>query len=195
KLLRALQEREVVRIGSNKPVKTDCRIVVATNRNLRDEVKKGNFREDLYYRLFGLPIELPPLRERDKDIILLAKFFIASFCKENDMSLLTLSTAAQKKLMSYSYPGNIRELKAIIELAAVMSNGEEIDQDEISFSTDDPLPDALSENMTLKEYNNRIIEIYLKKHDDNIKLVAEKLDIGVSTIYRMLKEKKEGAGA
>ena len=195
KLLRALQEREVVRIGSNKPVKIDTRIVVATNRNLRDEVKKGNFREDLYYRLFGLPVELPPLRERDKDIILLAKFFIESFCKENDLPHLTLTTAAQKKLMSYSYPGNIRELKAIIELAAVMSNGEEIDQDEITFSTDDPLPDALSENMTLKEYNNRIIEIYLKKHDDNIKLVADKLDIGVSTIYRMLKEKKEGAGA
>jgi two-component system response regulator AtoC len=195
KLLRALQEREVIRIGSNKPVKTDCRIIVATNRNLREEVKKGNFREDLYYRLFGLPIELPPLRERDKDIILLAKFFMENFCKDNDMPLLTLTTAAQKKLMSYSYPGNIRELKAIIELAAVMSNGEEIDQTEITFSTDDPLPDALSENMTLKEYNNRIIEIYLKKHDDNIKLVADKLDIGVSTIYRMLKEKKEGTGA
>ena len=195
KLLRALQEREVVRIGSNKPVKIDTRIVVATNRNLRDEVKKGNFREDLYYRLFGLPVELPPLRERDKDIILLAKFFIENFCKENDLPHLTLTTAAQKKLMSYSYPGNIRELKAIIELAAVMSNGDEIDQDEITFSTDDPLPDALSENMTLKEYTNRIIEIYLKKHDDNIKLVADKLDIGVSTIYRMLKEKKEGAGA
>lgn len=191
KLLRALQEREVVRIGNNKPVKIDTRIIVATNRNLLEEVKEGNFREDLYYRLFGLPIELPPLRERDKDIILLAKFFLNNFSRENDLEIFTLSNSAQKKLLSYHYPGNIRELKSIVELAAVMSNDPEISEDEITFSTYDPLPDALSEEMTLKEYTNRIIDIYLKKHDDNIKLVAEKLDIGVSTIYRMLKERKE----
>ncbi|MEZ4772850.1 MAG: sigma-54 dependent transcriptional regulator [Bacteroidia bacterium] len=190
KLLRALQEREVVRIGSNKPVKLDTRIIVATNRNLLEEVKNGKFREDLYYRLFGLPIELPPLRDRDKDILLLAKYFLTNFSKENELDTFTLSSAAQRKLLSYNYPGNIRELKSIVELAAVMSNSQEIDEDIITFSTYDPLPDALSEEMTLKEYTNRIIDIYLRKHDDNIKLVAEKLDIGVSTIYRMLKERK-----
>ncbi|MEZ4826865.1 MAG: sigma-54 dependent transcriptional regulator [Bacteroidia bacterium] len=192
KLLRALQEREVVRIGSNKPVKLDTRIIVATNRNLLEEVKAGKFREDLYYRLFGLPIELPALRERDKDILLLAKYFLTSFSKENELEPFTLSSAAQRKLLSYNYPGNIRELKSIVELAAVMSNSQEIDEDIITFSTYDPLPDALSEEMTLKEYTNRIIDIYLRKYDDNIKLVAEKLDIGVSTIYRMLKERRGG---
>lgn len=192
KLLRALQEKEIIRIGSNKIVKTDCRIIVATNRNLREEVEKGNFREDLYYRLFGLPIELPPLRERGKDIILLAKYFIANFCKENDLSHLTLTTAAQKKLLSYSYPGNIRELKSIVELAAVMANSEEIDEDELTFSNDDPLTEIMSKEMTLKQYTFKIIDIFLKKYDNNIKLVAEKLDIGQSTIYRMLKEIKEG---
>ncbi|MCL4135016.1 UNVERIFIED_CONTAM: hypothetical protein GTU68_028078 [Idotea baltica] len=191
KLLRALQEKEVIRIGSNKIVKTDSRIIVATNRNLLEEVKAGNFREDLYYRLFGLPIELPPLRERGKDIIVLAKFFIDGFCRENDMEPFTFTSAAQKKLLSYHYPGNIRELKSIVELAAVMANEQEIDEDVITFSTYDALPDALSEELTLREYTNRIIDIYLKKYDDNIKLVAEKLDIGVSTIYRMMKERKE----
>lgn len=191
KLLRVLQEKEIIRIGSNKIVKVDCRIIVATNRNLLEEVKNGNFREDLYYRLFGLPIELPPLRDRGKDIIILAKHFISIFCQENGMRELTLTPAAQKKLLSYHYPGNIRELKSIVELAAVMANGDMIDQDIITFSTYDPLPDALSREMTLKQYTHRIISIYLKKYDHNIKLVADKLDIGQSTIYRMIKEIKD----
>ncbi|RMG27445.1 MAG: sigma-54-dependent Fis family transcriptional regulator [Bacteroidetes bacterium] len=191
KLLRALQEKEIIRIGSNKIVKTDCRIIVATNRNLLEEVKKGNFREDLYYRLFGLPIELPPLRERGNDILLLAKYFIEAFCKENALPPMTISPAAQKKLMAYNYPGNIRELKSVVELAAVMANGDEITEDEITFSTHDVLPNVLSEELTLKEYTQRIVNLYLKKYDNNIKLVAEKLDIGQSTIYRMLKEMKE----
>jgi len=191
KLLRVLQEKEIIRIGSNKIVKTDSRIIVATNRNLIEEVKKGNFREDLYYRLFGLPIELPPLRERGNDIILLAKHFLDNFCKDNEMEPFTLSPAAHKKLLSYKYPGNIRELKSVIELAAVMTNETEIDEDIITFSTHDALPDVLSEELSLKEYNHRIINLYLKKYDNNVKLVAEKLDIGQSTIYRMLKEMRE----
>ncbi|MEM6805347.1 MAG: sigma-54 dependent transcriptional regulator [Bacteroidota bacterium] len=195
KLLRALQEKEIIRIGSNKIVKTDCRIIVATNRNLMEEVKNGNFREDLYYRLFGLPIELPPLRERGKDIILLSRFFLSNFAKENEMPEFQLTPAAQKKLLSYHYPGNIRELKSVVELSAVMSNETEIDEEVITFSTYDALPDVLAEEMTLKEYSNRIIQLYLKKYDDNIKLVAEKLDIGVSTIYRILKEEKEEPSA
>ncbi|MDW3649625.1 MAG: sigma-54 dependent transcriptional regulator [Bacteroidia bacterium] len=193
KLLRALQEKEIIRIGSNKIVKTDCRIIVATNRNLIEEVKNGNFREDLYYRLFGLPIELPPLRERGKDIIQLSRFFLSNFARDNELPTYTLTPSAQKKLLSYKYPGNIRELKSIVELSAVMTNGNEIDEDVITFSTYDALPDVLAEEMTLKEYSNRIIQLYLKKYDDNIKLVAEKLDIGVSTIYRILKEDKEEA--
>jgi transcriptional regulator with GAF, ATPase, and Fis domain len=80
KLLRALQEKEIIRIGSNTPVKFDCRIIIATNKDLQDEIKKGNFRQDLYYRLYGLPIELPPLRERENDVIILAKHFIQVFC-------------------------------------------------------------------------------------------------------------------
>ncbi|MEL6590056.1 MAG: sigma-54 dependent transcriptional regulator, partial [Bacteroidota bacterium] len=133
KLLRALQEREIIRIGSNNIHKIDTRIIVATNRNLVEEVKEGNFREDLFYRLRGLPIELPPLRERGNDILLLARHFLDNFCKENDMEPFALAQDAQQKLLAYNYPGNIRELKSVIELAAVLANGEEITGEEITF--------------------------------------------------------------
>lgn len=190
KLLRALQEKEIVRLGSNKPVSIDCRITVASNKNLLDEVKKGKFREDLYYRLFGLPIHLPALRERDKDVLILSKFFIERFCKENKMKVKLLSNEAQKKLLSYTWPGNIRELKSVVELAAVMANQEEILPDDIILGTADALPEIISEEISMHEYNMRILDTYLKKFNDNISLVAQKLDISQSTIYRMLKEKE-----
>jgi DNA-binding NtrC family response regulator len=191
KLLRALQEKEITRLGSNTPVKTDCRIIVATHRNLQDLIKEKKFREDLYYRLFGLPIEIPPLRERGKDILLLAKFFIDSFCKENEMPMVGIDESAQKKLMGYAYPGNVRELKSMIELAVVMSNGKDISAEDITTVTTDNITANLNAEMTLKEYTNQIINIYLKKYNNDVKLVADKLDIGKSTIYRMLKEKEE----
>lgn len=192
KLLRALQEKEIVRVGSNKPIKIDSRIVVATHRNLREEVKEGRFREDLYYRLFGLPLELPPLRERGKDIIILAKYFLEAFVKDNGLEVDVFTQEAQRKLMAYAYPGNVRELKAVVELAAVMANTNVIDEDNISFGSADMLPDLLTEELTMREYNIRIIDRYLERYDQNIKLVAEKLDIGQSTLYRMLKERREG---
>ena len=139
KLLRALQEKEITRVGSNKSVKTDCRIIVATNKNLLEEVRNGNFRQDLYYRLFGLTIELPPLRERGNDIPLLARHFISEFCKENDLELRELSPSALNKLMGYTFPGNIRELKSVVELAATLANGTEIKDEQILLgSNDDP---------------------------------------------------------
>lgn len=187
KLLRALQEKEVVRVGSNKPVPVDCRIIVATNKNLLEEVKKGKFREDLYYRVFGLPIELPPLREREKDVLILAKYFIEGFCRENELEIKSMSPEAQKKLLSYSFPGNIRELKSIVELAVVLSDSAEIGPADIVLSTSDALPEVLSEELSLREYNRKIVATYLKKYDNNISTVADKLSISQSTIYRMLK--------
>jgi len=187
KLLRVLQEKEVTRVGGNQIVKLDVRVIVATHKNLTEEVRKGNFREDLYYRLLGLPIELPPLRERGNDILLLAKHFIDEFCKENKMEKLTLSASAHEKLMKYPFPGNVRELKAIVELAAVMTNTNTIDAEDITFSSAKGMTDFLLEENTLRSYIQKIIKHYLQKYDNNIVLVAEKLDIGKSTIYRMLK--------
>jgi two-component system, NtrC family, response regulator AtoC len=189
KLLRALQEKEIIRIGSNTAVKFDCRIIIATNKDLQEEIKKGNFRQDLYYRLYGLPIELPPLRERENDVIILAKHFIQVFCKENKMVAKTLTPEASARLLSYSFPGNIRELKSVIELAVTLADQNEITADHIVLGRgQDLLDDIFSQELSLREYDIRIVRKFLDKYDNNIKLVAEKLDLGVATIYRMLKE-------
>jgi DNA-binding NtrC family response regulator len=133
KLLRVLQEKEVTRIGSNKAIKLDVRVIAATNRNLSTEVKEGRFREDLFYRLQGFLIHLPPLFERGDDVILLSKSFLSEFCKENRIPQIALSKECQKFLMDYKWPGNIRELKAVIERAAVMCENNEIMPEDIVF--------------------------------------------------------------
>lgn len=191
KLLRVLQEKELTRIGGHNIVKVKARIIVATHRDLAEEVKNGNFRQDLYYRLLGLPIHLPPLKDRGNDILLLAKHFMDEFCEENNKPRKTLNQHAQDKLLSYSYPGNVRELKAIIELAVVMANDEIIDDTDISFTSTKNVSDfLLDEEDSLQGYTRKIIRHFLDRYDNNIMKVAKKLDIGKSTIYRMLKNKE-----
>lgn len=191
KLLRVIQEREVTRIGGNNTVKLNVRIIVATHRDLAEEVKKGNFREDLYYRLLGLPVHLPPLRERSNDIIILAKYLLKQFCEDNNLPLFTLSSAAQQMLLKYHFPGNVRELKSVIELAAVMAEGNRIEEGDINFNSINREENFVLEELTLKEYDFKIIRHFLNKYDDNVLRVAKKLDIGKSTIYRYLKEMEE----
>jgi DNA-binding NtrC family response regulator len=187
KLLRALQEKEITRIGSNEIVKVNVRILVATHRNLQEEITKGNFREDLYYRLLGLPIALPPLRERENDILLIAKYFIDLFCKENKLGKKHLSLGAKHKLMSYSFPGNIRELKSLVELACVMAEGEEINEEHLQIYLT-PVKSLTygNGNYTLREYMRKLIQQYLDEYDYDVLKVAGKLDVGKSTIYRMI---------
>lgn len=190
KLLRALQEKEITRVGSNKPIRFDCRLIVATHRNLMDEVKKGTFRQDLYYRILGLPIELPPLRERGNDILILAKHFVQQFCLENGMELKTMNAKALNKLLTHNFPGNIRELKSIMELAVTLADDLEISEEHIILNSNNSLSSVQNEELTMREYEMMILQSYLQKYNNNAKLVAEKLDIGVATVYRMLKEGK-----
>ncbi|WP_242928898.1 sigma-54-dependent transcriptional regulator [Pontibacter vulgaris] len=190
KLLRVLQEKEITRVGGNTVIPVDVRIIVATHKNLAEEVKKGTFREDLYYRLLGLPINLPPLRERGGDILVLAKHFIDAFAKENGMGRKTLSAEAQQKLLSYPFPGNVRELKALVELAAVLCDEAVIQEEDINFSANHIVRDFLDQERTLKEYTTDIIQRFLNKYDNNVLLVADKLNIGKSTIYRMIQNKE-----
>lgn len=136
KLLRVLQEKEVTRIGSNKSIKLDVRVVAATNRNLAQEVKEGKFREDLYYRLQGFLIHLPPLFERGEDVVLLSKSFLNDFCKDNRLGPITINKEASRRLMEYKWPGNIRELKAVIERAAIMSENNEITAEDLIFGNE-----------------------------------------------------------
>jgi two-component system response regulator AtoC len=188
KLLRALQEREITRIGGNERVKVDCRIITATHKNLKELIKEGLFREDLYYRLIGLPIDLPPLRERGKDVLILAKHFVEMFCKENKMETKGIGPDAQQKLLAYPFPGNIRELKSVMDLSVVLSVGNTIQADDISLNVNDVLPDIMTDELTMRQYEIRILKSYLAKYNEDIKIVAQKLDISSATIYRMLKE-------
>lgn len=134
KLLRVLQEKEVTRIGSNKSIKLDVRVVAATNRNLSQEVKEGRFREDLYYRLQGFLIHLPPLYERGDDVVMLSKKFLTEFCTENKLGPISLSKEATQRLLSYNWPGNVRELKAVIERAAIMADNNLITEEDLIFA-------------------------------------------------------------
>ncbi|MBL7838509.1 MAG: sigma-54-dependent Fis family transcriptional regulator [Cyclobacteriaceae bacterium] len=191
KLLRVLQEREVTRIGSNQVIKLDVRVITATHRDLAEEVKAGKFREDLYYRLLGLPVHLPPLRERGSDILLIAKHFLDHFSKENQLAKFRISETAQKKLLEYPFPGNIRELKSVIELAAVMAEGNEIRDQDITFTSSARTESILYQEMTMQAYMYRIIRHFLNRYDNNVLEVAKRLDIGKSSLYRYLKEMED----
>jgi DNA-binding NtrC family response regulator len=193
KLLRVLQEREINRVGGNQTIKLDVRLITATHKDLAEEVKAGRFREDLYYRLLGLPIHLPPLRERGNDILLIARHFLDQFSKENQLPRFTIAPEAQEKLLAYSFPGNIRELKSLIELAAVMAEDQTIKPGNITFTNTTRPESFFLKEMTMQEYMYRIIRHFLNKHDNNVLEVARRLDIGKSSLYRYLKE-MEAAG-
>ena len=191
KLLRVLQEREVVRIGGDKTISLDVRVITATHKDLAEEVRESRFREDLYYRLLGLPVRLPPLRERGDDVFLLAKFFMDEFAKINGLPKMGLSPEARTKLKNYSFPGNVRELKATMELAMVMASEDQVAPEDITFNAINSPMALLTEELPLREYTYRIIQHFMDKYDQNVYLIAEKLDVGKSTIYRMIKEMKE----
>jgi two-component system, NtrC family, response regulator AtoC len=188
KMLRVLQEREVIRVGGNETVKLDVRLIVATHKNLADEVKKGNFREDLYFRIMGLPIELPPLRERGNDILILAKHFADAFAKENKLNAIQFSKEAKDKLMKYYFPGNVRELKAVIDLSVVMCDNNEIKSEDITFTSTKKDDFFITDNKTLRQYTCDIIKHYLQKNNNDVVATAKALDIGKSTIYKMIQE-------
>src|SRR5580692_8984670 len=131
KLLRVLQEREFERLGGTKTIKVDVRLVAATNRNLRAALEQGTFREDLYYRLNVVPIDIPPLRERKEDVPPLADYFLERYARESTKPVTSITPAAMKKLMDYHWPGNVRELQNIIERGVTLSAGTMLDDADI----------------------------------------------------------------
>ncbi len=187
KFLRVLQEREVKRLGGNQLIKIDVRVVTATHKNLAEEVKNGNFRADLFYRLMGLPIHLTPLRERGNDIIILARHFADEFSKENKKKKIDFTEEAITKLKKYSFPGNVRELRAIIELAMILCEDNKIDAQHISFNPVGSIDEPNSEEMTLEEQILKIVRKNLQKNNGNPTLVSRKLGISRATVYRYMK--------
>ena len=189
KLLRVLQEREVTRVGGTQAVAFDVRLMVATHRDLLTEVQAGRFREDLYYRLLGLPITLPPLRQRGDDALLLAEVFVRDFCRQNNLPPRQLSDSARNRLREHPFPGNVRELKAVVELATVLSDGEQILGDDLPLRAGRALVGAGS-LLSLREQTTAIVQQCLDEMDGDVLAAAARLHIGKSTIYRMIQQQE-----
>jgi DNA-binding NtrC family response regulator len=204
KLLRVLSERTIERVGSNTPVKVDVRVIAATNKNLRTLVEKGEFREDLFFRLNVIKIDMPPLRERGEDVILLAAAFLQEFAKENQKAVQHLSDESLRLLRGYRWPGNVRELRTVIEHGVVMCNGTEIGVDHLPqflhmaphveltkslFATKESQKGLASmDDLNLNALEQRVIQQALTRADGNRTEAAELLGISRRTLQRKLKE-------
>lgn len=191
KFLAAIKLGYFQRIGGNENIPINFRIIASSPKNLFQEMEAGDFLESLYYRLMGLTINIPPLKDRGNDIILLATNIMNEFFEKNNSEEKVLSKEAKQKLLSYSFPGNIRELKSIIERAMVLSDENIITEGDIEFGNSSNQISFLEQNMTFEEYKSKIIHHFLEKNNHDIQVVSTKLDIGKSTIYRMLKSEKE----
>jgi DNA-binding NtrC family response regulator len=196
KLLRALQEQEVTPIGSTKPIQFDARIIAATNKDLEKEVSNGNFREDLFYRLDVVEINLPPLRDRREDIPLLVKHFAAKSAEAQNSVQKNITNEALSMLLNHRWQGNIRELQNAIERAYILS-GEEIDVESlppriknISGNTYE-IRDPEGLRLTLEEMERRYILEILNSVNKDKSVAAEILGIDLSTLYRKLKKYNE----
>ncbi|MEO0123797.1 MAG: sigma-54 dependent transcriptional regulator [candidate division WOR-3 bacterium] len=182
KILRLLEEREIVPLGSTKAIKVDVRLIAATNKDLYEEVRQKRFREDLYYRLNVIPIILPPLRQRKEDIPLLAEYFLKSICERENLGEKRLMKSTIEVLKNYSWPGNVRELKHIIERAAVLADTYYIKPEHINVK--------FGNIETLKELEDNEIKKALNECNGNITEAAKKLGISRATLYRRIKGKK-----
>ena len=192
KLLRVLQEREIERIGSNKKIRVEFRLISATNRDLAEEVKKGRFREDLYYRINVVEIKVPPLRERKDDIPLLANTFLNEFCAEQK-KMVTLSNEVMRTLQQYNWPGNIRQLRNIMERAVVLARGNQIGIRELPAEMLPPRRQAVCQNSpkTLKELEMQAIRETLHKCKGNKSKTAKILGISRKAFYKRLREAEQ----
>jgi len=188
KLLSAIENRQITRIGSNQPVATDIRLICATNRNLESMVKEGLFREDLLYRINTIQIELPPLRHRGDDIIVLAEYFLKKYTYKYDKSDIRINRQAHDKLLNYSWPGNIRELQHTIEKAVILSDSTVLKPEDLYLKPSSSSP-GFSSFTTLGEMEQYMISQALIKNDGNFTAAAEQLGITRQTLYNRLKKK------
>jgi transcriptional regulator with PAS, ATPase and Fis domain len=189
KLLRVLQEKEIQRLGENRPRKIDVRIIAATNRNLKQDVDEGRFREDLYYRLAVITIEVPPLRDRKEDILPLARHFVAKFSKKLKLPGLRLDAKCLDFLLAYDWPGNVRELENAIERASVFSTGGAILPEDLPKNILSKLSkENDSPGLLLEAVERRHILSVLESAKGNRSRAAEILGIGTATLWRKLKQ-------
>lgn len=186
KLLSVLQNRYVVRVGSNKQISIDIRLICATNCNLNQMVREGKFREDLLYRINTILIEVPPLRDRVDDIPILANYFLRIHCDRYGKGTMKISTHALEKLSNHNWPGNVRELQHSIEKAVIMSDSPMLKPSDFIFSSNSPK--TVHSDMTLEEMEKKTINECIKRYGNNISIVAEKLGVTRQTLYNKIKK-------
>jgi len=214
KLLRALQNYEIQRVGGNETIRFDARVISATNQNVTELTRGGQFREDLYYRLFQFPIQLPPLRERGQDLVLLADHFLQSYIQKNpEFRYVAFSPAARQMISEYTWPGNVRELKSAVERAVLLSEDDEIQPSDLMLNFSGglghrqesdksqlaqrpgggeqvaaPAVEANGEALPLDEIKRRAVELAYHRAGGNVDKAAVELKIGRATMYRLLKK-------
>lgn len=195
KLLRVLQEKEVRPVGSNRSVKVDPRIIAATNKNLKEAITKGTFREELYYRLAVVTLHIPPLRERREDIPLLAVHFLKHYCALNDREIKTFTPEAMRLLLEYPWPGNVRELENVVERAVLLTSGREINAHALSLTEDHARPRGEAIGPSLKQVAKETTDIIVKEKilealgysHGNKSRAAQRLGISRASLYNKLK--------
>ena len=189
KLLRVLQNRRINRVGDTKNIPIDIRLICATNMNLAEMMKHGRFREDLYYRINTVPLHLPPLRERQDEIVPLSMLFVEKYAEKYHRKAKDLSDDAKDVLMSCQWSGNIRELQGCIEKAVIMSDNEIIGKDDLQINGSQLVEvKTTTQNVTLEDAEEQVIRAAMKKYNGNLSLVAKALNISRPTLYNRLKK-------
>ena len=190
KILRVLQEREVERVGGTRTIKIDVRVIAATNRDLKKAVEEGAFREDLYYRLNVVPINLPDLKDRQEDILLLANHFVQKFAQESNPAIREISKEAMAVLMSHAWPGNVRELENVIERAVTLGHGPAVLSADLPTHLAggaNPLERALTREATLEDLERDYIAMILQRTKGHQIRAATILGIDRRTLYRKIR--------
>jgi len=190
KVLRAIETQEFERIGGKNTIKVDTRIIAATNKDLDAEIQEDNFREDLYYRLNVIPVDIPPLRQRKKDISLLAEHFLIQFCTENNKSKKGISKEAMKFLEKYSWPGNVRELRNIIERLVIMSRGDVIEVEDLPQDLEETMAHQTSGTLrdARQHFESDFIRQCLEDSNWNVTETARQLGIERTNLYRKMRQ-------
>jgi len=187
KMLVALQNRTITRIGSNTPISVDIRLISATNRNIEAMIENGQFREDLLYRINTITVEIPPLRERENDILLIAEFYLQKYSNKYGKHGLKISKSGQSKLLKYNWPGNVRELQHCIEKAVILSDNNVLNEDSFNFNNKQAKQTDL-QNLTIDEMEKEMIVANIEKEQGNMSAVAKKLGITRQTLYNKMKK-------
>jgi len=194
KLLRVLEEKVLVRVGGSQSIPVDVRVLAATNQNLAEMVREGKFREDLYFRLNVVTLELPPLRRRGEDILLLAEHFLEDFARKAGRPVLQLTSRARRKLCEHTWPGNVRELRNLMERLAYLAPGREVDEEQIEFILSPRSGPQRVENVDLplgeatRRFQQQYIRAAIEQAAGNISRAAELLGLHRSNLYRKMRQ-------